>query len=122
MLDIHTTLHENSYSTYILLYRRTCTTYIAYVRKIHRMHTHTHNTYIHTFAPPYIVVRKTQAAGDEASTGTGGGLMTAEERSTGAVEGRIYREYLRSAGSAGVLAGLVGLFLVSNFSVQLQQW
>lgn len=48
--------------------------------------------------------------------------MTAEERSTGAVDGRIYAEYLSAAGSKGVLAGIVGLFFISNFSVQLQQW
>lgn len=61
------------------------------------------------------------AATGESST-SAGSLMTAEERSTGAVEGRIYAEYLRAAGSKGVLAGLVGLFFISNFSVQLQQW
>ena len=51
-----------------------------------------------------------------------GGLMTSEERSTGAVEGRVYREYFSAMGQVGALIGLVTFFLVSNFSVQLQQW
>lgn len=55
-------------------------------------------------------------------SGERGMLIIAEERSTGAVPGRVYRDYLSAAGSYSVLAGLLGLFLVSNFSVQLQQW
>ncbi|CAM9971891.1 unnamed protein product [Laminaria digitata] len=58
---------------------------------------------------------------DEAGAAKGG-LMTSEERSTGAVEGRVYREYFTAMGPKRALVGLVAFFLVSNFSVQLQQW
>ena len=73
------------------------------------------------------LTRKGEAGGDglgdgDSTSGGGGKLMTAEERSTGAVSVRVYKEYLAAAGPAGVLLGLVGLFFVSNFSVQLQQW
>eukprot|EP00904_Undaria_pinnatifida_P009922 jgi/Undpi1/605/HiC_scaffold_10.g04069.m1 len=61
------------------------------------------------------------AIDDEAGAAKGG-LMTSEERSTGAVEGRVYREYFSAMGQVGALIGLVTFFLVSNFSVQLQQW
>lgn len=73
--------------------------------------------------------RKGQGAGAPASAADGdtantakGGLMTSEERSTGAVDRRVYTEYLKALGSKVGLLGLVVLFIVSNFTVQLQQW
>lgn len=51
-----------------------------------------------------------------------GGLMTSEERSTGAVDRRVYTEYMNALGPRVVLGGLVALFVISNFTVQLQQW
>ena len=61
------------------------------------------------------------AVDDEAGAAKSG-LMTSEERSTGAVEGRVYREYFTAMGPKRALVGLVSFFLVSNFCVQLQQW
>lgn len=51
-----------------------------------------------------------------------GGLMTSEERSTGAVDRRVYTEYMKAMGPKVVLLSLVALFIVSNFTVQIQQW
>lgn len=51
-----------------------------------------------------------------------GGLMTSEERSTGAVDRRVYFEYMKAMGPRVVLLSLVALFFVSNFTVQIQQW
>lgn len=59
---------------------------------------------------------------DDEADAAKGELMTSEERSTGAVEGRVYLEYFTSMGPKRALVGLVAFFIVSNFSVQLQQW
>ena len=51
-----------------------------------------------------------------------GGLMTSEERSTGAVDRKVYFEYMKAMGPKVVLLSLVALFVISNFTVQIQQW
>jgi ATP-binding cassette subfamily C (CFTR/MRP) protein 1 len=52
----------------------------------------------------------------------GGGLMSDEDRATGAVARSVYTSYLSSAAKPMVLGMLGCLFLVSNTAVQLQQW
>ncbi|KAG5182090.1 hypothetical protein JKP88DRAFT_349004 [Tribonema minus] len=51
-----------------------------------------------------------------------GKLMAKEERATGAVEFKVYKQYLASAASPALLGILVLLFATSNISVQVQQW
>lgn len=68
--------------------------------------------------------QEAQADDDDSGTAnaTKGGLMTSEERSTGAVGRRVYLEYMKAMGPKVVLLSLVALFVVSNFTVQIQQW
>ena len=65
-----------------------------------------------------------QAGDGESDTANAdkGGLMTSEERSTGAVDRKVYFEYMKAMGPRVVLLSLVALFVVSNFTVQIQQW
>ncbi|CAM9789450.1 unnamed protein product [Ectocarpus sp. 4 AP-2014] len=60
--------------------------------------------------------------GDDTANTSKGGLMTSEERSTGAVDRRVYVEYMKALGPRVVLLSLVAVFVVSNFTVQIQQW
>lgn len=48
--------------------------------------------------------------------------MTAEERATGAVDARVYMEYIRAAGSWRSMAAIAALFLTFNVTSQLQSW
>ncbi|CAM9778905.1 unnamed protein product, partial [Ectocarpus fasciculatus] len=60
--------------------------------------------------------------GDDTANTSKGGLMTSEERSTGAVGRQVYVEYMKALGPRVVLLSLVAVFVVSNFTVQIQQW
>ncbi|CAB1113175.1 ABC [Ectocarpus sp. CCAP 1310/34] len=60
--------------------------------------------------------------GNDTANTSKGGLMTSEERSTGAVDRQVYVEYMKALGPRVVLLSLVAVFVVSNFTVQIQQW
>eukprot|EP00752_Nemacystus_decipiens_P001289 g1282.t1 len=69
---------------------------------------------------PVDIQQETQ--GEDTANVNRGGLMTSEERSTGAVDRKVYFEYMKAMGPKVVLLSLVALFIVSNFTVQIQQW
>ncbi|CAM9778040.1 unnamed protein product, partial [Phaeothamnion confervicola] len=65
---------------------------------------------------------KDSTAATAGAASTGGALMTAEERATGAVGWPVYEAYLRAAGGVAMLVALAALFVLGNAAAQGQQW